>query len=203
MPTRAVPLRPDEVLFVERLKMAGVLLRISDETLQRRHSALTVCCADGRHLRQLMAYHAEACLVGDVPDGEQCFHVLTRHGGSLALSPDFVQRRQRPWLDRGLIDEILEAKQLMGTSDLDLYMHWPCGAGMAADYDLPSALLANMQAVDRVRGELPGFGVTPFLLVYLKGEGRRTYIISAENWAVWSHEHPNSYLRSSSAAMSG
>jgi hypothetical protein len=190
MPSRAKPMSPEDTVVFGRMLRANVLCRLpmGESALRTRPGVIAVACADGHHLLALLKYHTAMCLDPATPDGEQCFHVLTRNGGGLVLSPEFMRRRHTPQLDVNLLREIRESDDLKDTTHLDLFTHWPCGAALKVGLDFEAAVRTAMEGFERAKIDLPHFTITPFLMVYAQGE-RRTYLLSEPGWRAWSEKH--------------
>jgi hypothetical protein len=176
-------LKPEDRIFLEKLKFLGVLTRLDDPAgLDMCKSGIHIglSCPDGHQALELQEAHfrATGCqlhIVGDV------------HGGAAAISPSCVLHDEEDTFPHShYVYKMLSASKIKEAPVVHAYVHFPCGQATAKRVNGQTLIELQMLAVKGLAeaSRKAGYNLIfkPSIHIDWGFGEKRSYNLAVESW---------------------
>lgn len=178
-------LDPEVRLVIQQMRAQHILRDERLDRLDGTNGIILVCCADCDQRKDLVGHQEEVCRHAFQKDR---IHLLTEHGGALAVSPAYplYPGHHVPGL---MLKKIVDASEMKNIQTIVLSVHAPCGAANAANLGILDVIEHMMVAKQTIKTQLKGFRVLCVLHVDYEDGRKRTYTISRQDWRRYRTTH--------------
>lgn len=178
-------IKSEEVLFLEKLRSAGILEDIDKKRIDSSNGVILVTCADGDQMADVFQ---------KTENLSHRIHTLALNGGGLLLPTSSpantlltnTSNEKEVRIGDVFLDQIITARALKNINLIALHVHVPCGIGQKFDIDPKQLIELLAKAKDRLKEAMPGIKVCSFVHVAWPDGRKRTYFVSREKWRTFS-----------------
>lgn len=184
-------LTPFDMEVIEQLREAQVMEEMNGNKLDLSRGVIVIRCPDGDQMLDSIEHDRRVAIDADVIPR---IHLLTCHGGCMAIAPN-SPLYPNMGIDEFLLKEIEEAEALKEIHVISAEIHVPCGKAKVCGLTLVHQIILQMAAKPRIKAVDPTNKVMCRIHVD-RGDRKRTYFISRTRWltfwqqrgrALWGH----------------